>query len=378
MYRASPVAPVEEGANASPPPSEAAAAPVDVASHHAASAAVQLRNWPPRSDVLLVGFWAVMASVLGRGLAPALPGSSAGIGQLIVGVEDLGAFSSQFMVMMGTAVCVRLLLTTLECRSYLFRPVAIVTCAAALPVVVSASSRHLSPEWLISLVGLSATLALASAMPALRAPHSRVAGLVLLTVTMGSLVSAAGRTIALYASQQVEATLFTVARGIATLGLLLDALSVAWVALWLARRLRLRGAWLIAGAVAVALAVAWTGQQGDPEDVATWGLVAGRALAALTAHPDPFIGPGIRYFIEVLALILGAITLWFQRPAGVGATLSFALLARVSGDVPLCALMLMLAALSAVRASLQSVEPDASTREPPGRRAPLEVIPATR
>jgi len=349
-----------------------------VASHHAASAAVQLRNWPPRSDVLLVGFWAVMASVLGRGLAPALPGSSAGIGQLIVGVEDLGAFSSQFMVMMGTAVCVRLLLTTLECRSYLFRPVAIVTCAAALPVVVSASSRHLSPEWLISLVGLSATLALASAMPALRAPHSRVAGLVLLTVTMGSLVSAAGRTIALYASQQVEATLFTVARGIATLGLLLDALSVAWVALWLARRLRLRGAWLIAGAVAVALAVAWTGQQGDPEDVATWGLVAGRALAALTAHPDPFIGPGIRYFIEVLALILGAITLWFQRPAGVGATLSFALLARVSGDVPLCALMLMLAALSAVRASLQSVEPDASTREPPGRRAPLEVIPATR
>jgi hypothetical protein len=378
MPPASPLAPVEDGANAPAPPSEAKAAPADVPAHHGAPAELQLRNWPARSDVLLVGFWALMASVLGRGLAPALPGSSAGIGQLIVGVEDLGAFSSQFMLMMGTAVCVRLLLTTLECRSYLFRPVAIVTCAAALPVVVSASSRHLSPEWLIALVGLSATLALASAMPALRAPQCRVAGLVLLTVTLGSLVSAAGRTIALYASQQVEATLFMVARGIATFGLLLDALSVAWVALWLARRLHLRGAWLIGGAIAVSLVVVWTGRQVDAEDSATWGLVAGRALAALTAHPDPFIGSGVRYFVEVLALLLAAITLWFQRPAGVGATLSFALLARVSGDVPLCALMLMLAALSAVRASLQSVEPDTSAREPPGRRAPLEVIPATR
>ena len=58
--------------------------------------------------------------------------------------------------------------------------------------------------------------------------------------------------------------------------------------------------------------------------------------------------------------------------------LSFALLVRVSGDVPLCSLMLMLAALSAVRASLQSVGPGGAPHEPPGRRAPLEVIPATR
>jgi hypothetical protein len=58
--------------------------------------------------------------------------------------------------------------------------------------------------------------------------------------------------------------------------------------------------------------------------------------------------------------------------------LCFALLARVSGDVPLCSLMLMLAALSAVRASLQTPKRDSAAAEPLGRRAPLEVMPVTR
>jgi hypothetical protein len=46
--------------------------------------------------------------------------------------------------------------------------------------------------------------------------------------------------------------------------------------------------------------------------------------------------------------------------------------------VPLCALMLMLAALSAVRASLYGPESDSLPLEPSGRRGPLEVMPVTR
>jgi hypothetical protein len=71
------------------------------------------------------------------------------------------------------------------------------------------------------------------------------------------------------------------------------------------------------------------------------------------------------------------VTLWFRSPPGVGETLTFALLARVSGDVPSCALMLMLAAFCAVRASLQPVRPH-ETAVSSGRRASLEVVPATR
>jgi hypothetical protein len=373
MHRASPVAPpVEPRVGASVPPSGATEV-APRATPNKAELALPTRIWPVRADVLMVGFWALVATVLGRGLAPALPGSTAGIGPLIVGVEQLGAFSSQFLAVMGVATCVRLLLATIECRSYLFRPVAIITCAAALPIIISASSRHLAPAWLMALMALSAALALVASLPVLRAEHSRAAGLVLLTVTCGSIVSAAARMIAIYASHHVHASLFSLARGIATAGLLLDTISVVLVAFWLGRRWRY-GLVLVAALWSAAALTVWSGIQPD----SAVALVVERALTALTAHPDPFIGSGFRYFVELCAILFGAVTLWFQAPTAMGAALCFALLARVSGDVPLCSLMLILAALSAVRASLQSVRPDEARPEPSGRRAPLEVMPATR
>lgn len=369
MHRASPAAPAPTRVSA--PRVSDQVAEVETPS----SGQVVLRMWPARSDLLMVGFWALLATTLGRGLAPALPGTTGGIGELILGVEQLAAFSSQFLVVMGSATCVRLLLSTLECRSQLFRPVAIVVCAAALPVIISASSRHLAPAWLISLVGLSTALGFAAVLPALRVLHSRAAGLVLFGVTCGSLVSAVGRIIALYASHHAQAPLFGLARAVATGGLLLDAATVALVAFWLARRFRF-AVLLVAVLAGVGALFAWAGIQG--EEAEGWRLVAGRALSALTAHPDPFIGSGVRYFVEVFAILLGAVTLWFRWPSGVGATLAFGLLTRVSGDVPLCSLMLMLAALSAVRASLEPIRPSETLPEPSGRRASLEVVPATR
>lgn len=375
MQPASPVTPVDTSVSAKPRPEvhepRALAAPTPAT----AGPALPARISATRADVVMVGFWALMATLLGRGLAPALPGSTAGIGSLIIGVEQLGAFASQFMVVMGVATCVRLLLSTLECRSYLFRPVAIISCAAALPVVISASSRHLAPSWLMALMAISSGLALVSSLPALKAAHSRAAGLVLLTVTCGSIVSAAGRIIALYASHQAHAALFGVARSIATAGLVLDGFSVALVGIWLARRWRY-GIVVVVGLASLAALIVWTGVRAD--ETSTWPLVIGRALTALTAHPDPFIGPAVRYFVEVSAICFAGVTLWSAWPAGVGAALAFALLGRVSGDVPLCALMLMLAALSAVRASLQSPGAEVVAPEPSGRRAPLEVMPATR
>jgi hypothetical protein len=376
MQPASPTAPAEPSVSASSP---GVGAGTKISS--ASSPPRAERGWLAQRlsatapEVLLVGFWGLAATLLGRGLATALPGSSAGIGPLIVGVEQLGAFSSQFLVILGVATCLRLLFATLDCRSYLFHPIAIISSAAALPIVMFASSRHLSPAWLMALMGISAALALISALPALRIPRSRAAGLVLLTVTCGSIVSATGRIIALYASHQAHAGLFGLARGIATLGLVLDATSLVLVGVWLSRRLRF-GAVFVLGIATASAALVWLGAPGN--ETSAWPLVIGRALSALTAHPDPFIGSGVRYFVEMAAICMAAVTLWFEWSSGVGAALCFALLARVSGDVPLCSLMLMLAALSAVRASLQTPRNDSARIEPSGRRAPLEVMPVTR
>jgi hypothetical protein len=338
---------------------------------------VTARVLATRLDVVLVGLAALIATVVGRGIAPALPGSSTGIGPLIASVEQVAAFSTQFMAVMGVSTCVRILLSTLDCPSRTFRWSAIIVSAAALPVVISASSRALPPAWLISLVGLSAALGVAAARPALQAPQTRAAGLMLLAVTLGSLVSGFGRVLALYASQEIEARLFGVARGIATLGLLVDALGVAVAAIWLARRSRV-GLALVALLASLAGAVVWFGAAGgELPQAQALGAFVGRTLAALTAHPDPYVTAGFRYFVEIFALLVAAVTLWFRNPSGVGESLSFALLARVSGDVPSCALMLMLAAFCAVRASLQPVRPHEIALSP-GRRASLEVVSVTR
>jgi hypothetical protein len=335
------------------------------------------RSVATRFDVIVVGVAALVASTLGRAVAPALPGSTAGIGGLISGIEQLAGFSSQFMAVMGVSTCVRLLLTTLDAPSRSYRSLAILTTMAGLPMVISASSRHLATGWLLALVGVSATLALAAARPALQVPQSRAAGLMLLTVTLGSLVSASGRLLALYASQEVEAELFGLARGIATAGLFIDALSLLVAVVWAARRWRF-GMVLVASLACLAAFVVWTGVQSGPAEAAGWSRFLGRALASLTAHPDPLVSPGLRYFVEIYALFVAALTLGPRRPAGVGEALCFALLARVSGDVPSCALMLMLASLCAVRASLQPVRPHEAAPPALGRRASLEVVAATR
>jgi hypothetical protein len=376
--RSSPVVPVETDAGAAAAAGPSAPESATVENAKSGQAVLPGRVVATRLDVLFVACCSLVAMLVGRAVAPALPGSTAGIGPLIVGVEQLAGFSSQFMAVMGVSTCVRLLLSTLESSSRWFRLVAILTTAAGLPVVISASSRHLPAPWLIALVALSAALGLAGARPALRAPQSRAAGLVLLTATLGSLVSAFGRVLALYASQEGAADLFGGARWIATAGLLLDAISVALVALWVVRRWRY-GAGLIAVVATLAGWLVWIGAQGvEPRDAAAGPLFVARALAGLTTQPDPFVQSGIRYFVELSAIFIAAVTLWFRRPLGVGETLCFALLARVSGDVPSCALMLMLAALCAVRASLQPVRPHEAPLEPSGRRAALEVVPVTR
>ncbi|MEO8181610.1 MAG: hypothetical protein ABI895_22470 [Deltaproteobacteria bacterium] len=330
-----------------------------------------------RFDVILVGVAALVASTVGRAVAPALPGSRAGIGGLISGVEQLAGFSTQFMAVLGVSTCVRLLLTTLDAPSRSYRSLAILATTAGLPMVISASSRHLATGWLIALVGISAALALVAARPALGAPQSRAAGLMLLTVTLGSLVSAFGRLLALYASQEVEAELFGLARGIATAGLFIDALSVLLAAVWVARRWRF-GMGLVGSLASLAAFMVWIAVQSESLDGQGWPRFLGRALSSLTAHPNPFVSPGLRYFVEIYALFVAAVTLCLRRPVGVGEALCFALLARVSGDVPSCALMLMLASFCAVRASLQPVRPHEAASPALGRRASLEVVAATR
>jgi hypothetical protein len=309
------------------------------------------------TDTRLVALAALLATLVARALAPALPGSNVGIGRLILGVDQLAAFLSQFVVIVGAATSVRLLMRSMIERrlSYFQRLVSVVLSAAAIPIVLSAANRQIEPVWLMALVGLSASVVLVSVVPALRRPDARAAALVLGMATLASLVWASARVMALEASNIAYASLFEVAQGVASMGLLLDTASTVFAAFWLGRQRR-EGLWLVLGAAALAMLGVWAAASDGGG--APWQVVMARSLAALAPHPDPFVSTALRYFVEAWAVLLAGVALWTQRRTQLGPTLAFALLARASGDVPICALMLLLAALSTAFLSLSSVESD--------------------
>jgi len=307
------------------------------------------------TDTRLVALAALLATLVARALAPALPGSNVGIGRLILGVDQVAAFLSQFVVIVGAATSVRLLMRSMIERrlSYFQRLVSVVLSAAALPIVLSAANRQIEPVWLLTLVGLSGAVVLVSVVPALRRTEARAAALVLGVATLASLVWAGARAMALEASNIAYASLFEVAQGIASVGLLLDAASCALAAFWLGRQRR-DGLWLVFAASVLGVLGVWAAAGSDGGD--TWRVVVARSLAALAPHPDPLVSISLRYFVEAWAVLLAAVALWSQRRTQLGPTLAFALLARASGDVPIGALMLLLAALSTAFLSHSSTE----------------------
>lgn len=318
------------------------------------------------TDTRLVALAALLATLVARALAPALPGSNVGIGRLILGVDQVAAFLSQFVVIVGAATAVRLLMRSMIERrlSYFQRLVSVVLSAAAIPIVLSAANRQIEPVWLLTLVGLSGAVVLVSVVPALRRPEARAAALVLGVATLASLVWAGARSMALEASNIAYASLFEVAQGIASVGLLLDAASCALAAFWLGRQRR-DGLWLVLAAVVLGALGVWAASSGDD----AWRVVMARSLAALAPHPDPLVSISLRYFVEAWAVLLAGVALWSQRRSQLGPTLAFALLARASGDVPICALMLLLAALSTAFLSLSGAESEKQALRTAGESA---------
>jgi hypothetical protein len=250
--------------------------------------------------------------------------------------------------------------------TYFQRLVSVVLSAAAIPIVLSAANRQIEPVWLIALVGLSGAVVLVSVVPALRRPEARAAALVLGVATLASFVWASARVMALEASNIAYASLFEVAQGIASMGLLLDAASTAFAAFWLARQRR-ECLWLVLGAALLAVLGVWAAATSDGNDA--WRVVVARSLAALAPHPDPFVSTALRYFVEAWAVLLAGVALWSQRRTQLGPTFAFALLARASGDVPICALMLLLAALSTAFLSLSPADSDKAPLRTAGEAA---------
>lgn len=298
---------------------------------------------------------ALVATVIARGLAPALPGSAAGIAGWIRASETTAMLLSQILVVSGALVVFRLLIRTLRQSELgvVYRLLAVPLGAAALTIIMAAAQTSERPALALALAVITSIVAIAATFPTLAAPRTRAAGFVLGVVGTASFVHVLARLLAIRASEQALASLFTVAESVSTLSFVLDVASIALIAIWLGAHKRSRA--VVVGVVLVGLSalVAWGAVRGSGESAALWQVLASRSLAGMTRHPAPLVLAPLRHSVEVLALLVAAVALVVpKRNPPVQALFALALLARTSTDIPLCALCLLIAALLGPLASL--------------------------
>ena len=296
---------------------------------------------PYEFAVVLLGIlW--LATITGRGLAPALPGVRTGLERWIRIVEWTGAVLSQVVIVAGVVVTVRLMLLTLRERSVsiLYRLAIVPLVAGCLTIVMTSAKTRLAALVSLSIALVVAALAATSTVPTLRRSSTRAAGLVVGAYAMVALLLGVSRVVALYASSNALAGTFRVAQGLSTVAQLLDFAAITLALWWIRSHVARAGA--LASAVALTVVALWVTEG----DVSVLQVLLGRFFSALAAEPPPLTPNGFATLAEALALTTALVLMVTKtRKPAHRALLGFAILSRGQTDVPLCALAMLLAAL---------------------------------
>ncbi|HZF53533.1 MAG TPA: hypothetical protein VE093_33025 [Polyangiaceae bacterium] len=295
----------------------------------------------------------VLALILGRLLGPSWAGIAVGMGRLTRLMEVAGGALTQLFAMAATVLTMAELLTLTKSRaSYLVRILAIVAGGLAIIVSLSAAAVRV-PALSLGLVGVtSSALAVASAWDAVRAPFARRAALVLGLVGAAGLVRLAGIGIAVLAASRISAPLTSAARIVATVSFVVEAVALLVAMAVLATGSKKVTSPLTTAALVLAFLATRQAMVGGADDADLVSVLLRRAATRLLTRPEPFIPLQVQFFTGFLAVFAAASALFSrgQVPALAGA-LALALVARGSPDMPLGALVLVVASMSVVLAA---------------------------
>ena len=321
---------------------------------------------PPRSGIPILRLvppfaaLAILASILGRAVGPSMEGLAVGLGRLISAVQIAGGVLSQVLAVAAIVLAMGEILVASRSRV----PAAVrlgsigLGGGVVLACFLASPRRESLPDALVVLMSASAIgLSLLSGVTALKTPYARAAGMILGLVGAGSLLRLIAVVIAVQASERFAA----VASGVAAAGFLAGVLAMAIAAAWIASRsgkLASPGTLL---PLALALYLTQKAIQADAEDADTVSVLVRRAVEHLIVRPRPLLPIGFQIFAALLAPLL-AIAALASRPArgasaaalsppAIGAAIALALLVRDAVDMPLGALSLVIAGLTAALAA---------------------------
>lgn len=311
---------------------------------------------------------ALLAVVFGRSLAAALPGSRTGLYKVLALSSLLGGFFTQLLAVLIVLVCGRLAFVTWQeprlSNAYRFFSapsacvVIVIVTAACFDFVVGPSTPEIS-----LLLGFAGTLVAVHASGViLRPTRLRASGIVLAFVGAASVAQVSARLIALQASDAALRTQYDVARGLASIATVLDALALTVTAVWLGMLWTRGGRYVLLGMLGLAVTLGELAQRGSRVQSGFAEVLLSRSLAQLHREPNSYFPRVLQDTQELLALLMAVLLL--SRPRNVSPqqrlSLAMVLLARSSPDIPLCSGLLVAGALGLALFAADLIEPRAS------------------
>lgn len=305
---------------------------------------------------------ALLATIVGRGIAPAIPGLAVGIAPFITLSGRAAAFLSQLVAAGGVAAAIRLAAGALRLPKLDlgYRLVALPGSAIVVALVMAAWARPLAPE-LCRMMAMAAIVAsLAGAVASVRVRESRASGLVLGAAGLSGLTHLIARELMSRAAEHLDISLKPWVIAFSTLATLLDLLTLGLSLTYLGqgrwRKIAITAAMILVPALALGVFAA----HGSAPGASVMRVLAERALGQLSRAQTTFV-PGVLRFTITTALLLTA-GVCVARPGDkgrAGVVLSMSLLSLGATDMPLPALWLVVAALLAPK---QVAEPTADAR----------------
>jgi hypothetical protein len=311
---------------------------------------------------------ALLATVVGRGLAPAIPGLAVGIAPFIALSGRIAAFLSQMVAAGGVAAAVRLAAGALRLPKLDlgFRLIALPASAIGVALVMAAWARPLEPE-LCRMMALAAIAAsLAAALASLRLIETRASGLVLGAASLSGLSHLVARELVSRAAERLDSGSWRWAIAVATLATLLDLIALGLALTYLGQKQLKKFAIGAAIVLVPALLIGLFAARGSAPGAGVLRVLAERVLAQLSRAPAAALPPAVRFAVTS-ALLLGA-GLCVARPGERSKTsvvLALSLLSLGAPDMPLPALWLIVASLLAPKQAELAPTKDAESRAAP-------------
>lgn len=293
---------------------------------------------------------AIIALALGVVVAPGLKGVAS---DGVVGRWDTGA--ATFAYAMGLLL-VGLLATGLfdlmrtPRLSGGVRGAMIAGASVVVALVIPSFVHTLAPLGSVVLIAGGTTVALVGGLVAMRTPHTRAGGLLLVLMACSALTRLVAWRIAMGTSDSVSG--YGVARGFATVSIVFEGFAQAATVVWVGMRGRWVGQLVTPLALAGAFVLVWGAGQGRGEDAAQWQSALHGALAWVPP-PEPYGLGTLSVFFGVSAPLLGLATMIaVRKPVAISSAMALALIGRGALDVPLRALATCAAATWMVLAML--------------------------